>query len=274
MNRVQRYAEYSRRLGPLARFVLRNSHTHFREIRSHLSEKYVRGNGIEVGAGDYPMPLSPQSTVTYVDRVPREIYAKQYHLDPSYMVVPSVLCEADKLPFPDDSLDFVIANHVIEHLENPLSGLSDWLRVLKPNGILVLGVPNRRANEYDFERRPESIEHLAHCSSKLEHLREFVEIVDELPQGSHGFEERFRTYREEDRRIHFHVFDAQSVLELLTHVRTTLGIPVTLLRAFHFKYGFEMIFVLRKSHGSVKTRAWDGVRNATLLAHSSFLGWM
>src|SRR5690606_28364016 len=42
----------------------------------------------------------------------------------------------------DDSFDFVHSSHCLEHLEDPVQGLSNWMRVLRPGGHLVVTVPD------------------------------------------------------------------------------------------------------------------------------------
>ncbi|MEJ2152051.1 MAG: class I SAM-dependent methyltransferase [Gemmatimonadota bacterium] len=49
--------------------------------------------------------------------------------------------ERGPLPMSVDSFDVVIASHVLEHLENASAALEDWMRVLRPGGLLILGVP-------------------------------------------------------------------------------------------------------------------------------------
>ena len=49
--------------------------------------------------------------------------------------------DATKLTFEDQSFDRVIAAHVLEHLVNPVDALKEWMRVLKPNGVLTLVLP-------------------------------------------------------------------------------------------------------------------------------------
>jgi len=53
-------------------------------------------------------------------------------------VVTIDLCE---LPFADNSFDFVVANHVLEHVSNAHQAFSEIQRVLKPNGIAITQVP-------------------------------------------------------------------------------------------------------------------------------------
>ena len=44
--------------------------------------------------------------------------------------------------FSDECFDVVTLNHVLEHVENPLALLSEIRRILRPDGLLVIGVPN------------------------------------------------------------------------------------------------------------------------------------
>jgi ubiquinone/menaquinone biosynthesis C-methylase UbiE/uncharacterized protein YbaR (Trm112 family) len=54
------------------------------------------------------------------------------------------LCLADvhELPYPDDAFDVVFFNHVLEHIRDDIAALRSVRRVLRPGGLLVLGVPN------------------------------------------------------------------------------------------------------------------------------------
>jgi ubiquinone/menaquinone biosynthesis C-methylase UbiE len=49
--------------------------------------------------------------------------------------------DATKLSFSDESFDRVIAAHVLEHLPNPHQVIREWVRVLKPGGVLSLVLP-------------------------------------------------------------------------------------------------------------------------------------
>jgi SAM-dependent methyltransferase len=43
---------------------------------------------------------------------------------------------------PDEQYDFVHSSHCLEHLIDPVEGLKNWFRVVKPNGYMVLIVPD------------------------------------------------------------------------------------------------------------------------------------
>lgn len=49
--------------------------------------------------------------------------------------------DGDKLPFEKDSFDRVIATHVLEHVLSPHLVLQEWVRVLKPGGVLSIVLP-------------------------------------------------------------------------------------------------------------------------------------
>jgi phosphatidylethanolamine/phosphatidyl-N-methylethanolamine N-methyltransferase len=49
--------------------------------------------------------------------------------------------DASRLSFADQSFDRVIATHVLEHLPEPHKVLREWIRVIKPDGILSIVLP-------------------------------------------------------------------------------------------------------------------------------------
>lgn len=83
--------------------------------------------------------LAGKAQWTAVEVVPRYIEACK---KAGYgAILEGVDLERQPLPVPDGSFDVVIASHVLEHLENAEDAWRDWLRVLKPGGHLLIGVP-------------------------------------------------------------------------------------------------------------------------------------
>ena len=92
--------------------------------------------------------------------------------------------------FPDRSLDFVIANHALEHSPDPYGTLLRWRRKLRRRGLLYFALPIAEKC-YDRGRPLTSLDHLiedhrlftALATDQIlevtrEHLREFMQISD------------------------------------------------------------------------------------------------
>jgi SAM-dependent methyltransferase len=53
------------------------------------------------------------------------------------------LARGEDLPFDDDSVDVAVLNHIYEHVVDPEAVVADIHRVLRPGGVLYLGVGHR-----------------------------------------------------------------------------------------------------------------------------------
>ena len=127
-----------------------------------------------------------------------------------------VVAPAHALPMADDSVDFVLASHVIEHVPDPIAALEEWDRVARRYVLLV--VPHR---DRTFDRgRP------------LTPLSELIE------RHRSGFA------HEEDR--HWSVWTYETFLELCEH----LGLEVIDGRDPDTKGGNGFALVLRAGRGS------------------------
>ncbi len=134
----------------------------------------ARGVGVEVGAGIAPSVLpAPGIEVTYVEACPLEEWPARYAksgkpgaLPPAELAARYVVGSAVSLDaFSEAGLDFVFSNHVFEHLANPILVLKNWLRVLKPGGVIAGVTPDPR---YTFDCR-QPIMTLTEALSEAEH---------------------------------------------------------------------------------------------------------
>jgi SAM-dependent methyltransferase len=55
------------------------------------------------------------------------------------------------LPFADNSFDWILCNHVLEHIPNDTKAMQELFRVLKPAGKALLQVPLDTARDSTFE---------------------------------------------------------------------------------------------------------------------------
>ncbi len=62
--------------------------------------------------------------------------------------VNDLTADVTDVPAQDGSLDYLLANHILEHLVDPLAALREWRRIIKPGGKLLLTAPNH-APDYD-----------------------------------------------------------------------------------------------------------------------------
>jgi len=54
-----------------------------------------------------------------------------------------LIMDAQKLQFPDEFFDFVFSFHALEHIADPRLALKEMNRVLKHQGVWVIGTPNK-----------------------------------------------------------------------------------------------------------------------------------
>jgi len=72
---------------------------------------------------------------------------------------------AENIPFPDNHFDFVVCRSLLHHLEDPIIGLKEAFRVLKPGGKFVCWDPNKAFFATLFRKifqRTERFSHLHH----------------------------------------------------------------------------------------------------------------
>ena len=93
----------------------------------NFSNRYFVGNGLDVGGGPDPLGL-------YVELFPRMQGVKVWDKEDG---------DAETLDgIEDGQFDFVHSSHCLEHLEDPLAGLQNWFRAVKPGGHLIVTVPD------------------------------------------------------------------------------------------------------------------------------------
>lgn len=151
------------------------------------------------------------------------------------------VAEASDLPMiSDQTYDFVVASHVLEHVANPLRALHEWKRVLRPQGVLLIILPDKRAT-FDHRRPHTPFEHLEADfqantqEDDLTHLDEVLELHDLGLDPGAGSSDQFRERCMRNsslRAMHHHVFRP----EVLVSMFNRLGMRVLHLaveRRFH-----------------------------------------
>ncbi len=55
------------------------------------------------------------------------------------------------LPFEDNTYDFILCNHVLEHIPDDTKAMKEIYRILKPGGMAILQIPQDLSREVTFE---------------------------------------------------------------------------------------------------------------------------
>ncbi len=186
---------------------------------------YIKGEGIEIGALQNPLPISKdQATVRYVDyKTTEELRTSYPELNNLSLVHIDYIGNAEDLSvLPNGSQNFVILNHVFEHLVNPIKALVEFNRVLKSGGIVFLTIPEK-TRTFDRNRPRTALEHIVSdyqdpsTDRDYEHFREFAGI--KYTYKNH-IEKEARKLFDENYSIHYHVFIEEDVNNVIAWCNT------------------------------------------------------
>jgi len=110
---------------------------------SELAHKYLDGlKGIEIGGGAHnPFNIKDCINVDYTKEM--TVFQTRQIKDCGEYLNVDIVANGDELPFEDDSLDYVLSSHVIEHFKNPIKTLKEWIRVVKPGGYIFTICPHK-----------------------------------------------------------------------------------------------------------------------------------
>lgn len=229
------------------------------QARRRRYANYLRGRGLEIGALGNPMPLPNASEVVYSDLLTPEqidsMYPGSRH--------PDIVSDSESFPtVASEEFDFVVANHVLEHVTDPIGALAEWHRIIKPEGLLLISLPDKRYT-FDATRPRTRLDHLIadHLSDanpqqrNLCHLVEWAEHVERLEPGSARFNEWIEAQQRNGFAVHNHVWILQDLVDLLLHVGDVHGAAFELVKWNDTSLlGNEFTLLLRRSRNSTPTR--------------------
>jgi len=108
-----------------------------KEIHQHFSRK-LSVNVLEGGGGsDTYIDVSSflDATITTID-------ISQVQLDENKYATHKILGDLHTYVYTPNSFDLVICMNVLEHLEDPIAAVRNFLPATRPNGLIVVGGPN------------------------------------------------------------------------------------------------------------------------------------
>ncbi len=166
---------------------------------SKLAHKYLDGlTGLEIGSSSHNSHgLAGSLNVAPSDD---EVF-RQAEIDLcGFYAQVDIVAEGDDIPVDDESQDYVISSHVLEHMPSLFNAFLEWNRIVKPGGYIYIVVPKRSEDPGD-KGRP--------ITSLFQALRSWREhwTVDTIPpdivKASGG------------QRGHIWVFTLESLLEVI-----------------------------------------------------------
>ncbi len=215
-------------------------------VRWFLAKEYLRGEGIEVGALDKPMRVPDGVRVRLCDRLTTEELRAHYGIPEAAPV--DFVCDAHTLETVESGTqDFVVANHVFEHMENPLLALQNWVRALKPGGVVFMAIPDKRFT-FDRDRQVTPLEHIldeqAHpektAANRTPH---YLEWIHDVEHEAGDVQARLEFLLAIQYSIHFHCWTATGLMELFSSASSSLGYEI---ECYRFNQP-ECIFVLKRN---------------------------
>jgi SAM-dependent methyltransferase len=202
------------------------------DARAEFAFRFLAGEGLEIGALARPLALPAWAKARNVDRMATaDLRAAYEELGDAELAEVDVVDDGERLEtVAADSQDFIVANHFLEHTEDPVGTILTHLGKLKPGGVLFYAVPDKRYT-FDHRREVTPVEHMVRdheegpAASRREHYDEYGTAVlgDEREREAPDFDERAaefaRRLESSDTSIHMHTFTAASFLALLLEIR-------------------------------------------------------
>jgi len=194
---------------------------------------FLEGFGLEIGALHNPARLNRTCTIEYADAISKKEAMLIFpEVNPKDLVDAQYIIDLDKTGLADITsakYDFVIMNHVIEHIANPIHVIAELFRVVKKEGYIVISAPDKT---YTFDRAREltTFTHLhGEYINKVnfvsnEHYQDFVEKCIPNIDKSDSVEMATQIQRAKSRREHAHVWDSNSFEQFMRQSFEVLGI--------------------------------------------------
>lgn len=125
-------------------------------ILSLIKNNYALGLDAGCGNGrDFSMLLQHTQTIIGIDFSPAMVAGARIKADRTLngRRIHLAMADVTRLPFQDNSFDFIVCSEVLEHVPNWQKALLEFYRLLKPNSTLIISTPNK-LSMYGLTRYP------------------------------------------------------------------------------------------------------------------------
>jgi SAM-dependent methyltransferase len=225
-------------------------------LRADIAAKYLTGSGIEIGALQRPLLLPARCRVKYIDRLITADLRNHYpELNVHPLTTPDIVDDGERLHhIANESQDFVIANHFLEHSQNPIDTINNLFRVLRTDGVLYMAIPDKRII-FDRTRPVTRFERLwqTYLSGVREDRTELYTewCIHSLNLSSEESAQMASQLLEQDYSIHFNVWGSEEIVSFFLGIKDRIGLPFDILGLFTTDN--ELIVLLKKVGGPAAT---------------------
>jgi SAM-dependent methyltransferase len=201
-----------------------------------LAFKYCQGIGAEFGPSSQNpfylekcFKIAPSDGVRYIDEsdlIDWHFYSIEQEKISNSTEKIDIVGDMQNIPLEDDSLDYIISSHVIEHEPNPIKAFLKISSKLKSNGVAFFIFPKRNQLQIDAVRPLTTLEQF------IDFYRQDINPL--TAQGSH--------------RTHYCVYSLQSFIKLInwSNLNVDLGWQIEAIEETDSKVGNGHTVVLRK----------------------------
>ena len=179
----------------------------------YLIKQYCRGKGVEIGPGSAPYSRHPQ-TIS-IDKFPS--------------IRVDIIGDTASIPLKDNSVDFILSSHCLEHCPDTLKVLKECKRVIRSGGIIFLILPHGERT-FDRGRQLTTLEHHLEDQRKgvdkgdQTHWEEFAKYSS--PQYDHRWTDQGRNkdgswnfeWIAANGHMHYHVWTQHEMIDVLKHI--------------------------------------------------------
>jgi SAM-dependent methyltransferase len=156
--------------------------------------------GLEIGAAAHnPFGLKTRNVASAEGA---EFYAEEQRAMGVEPAAVAIWAMADHIPVPNQSEDFVLSSHVLEHLPNVITAFVEWDRIVRDGGYVFMIVPLKGALPQDAGRELTSLDHFVECYRQGWNLD--THPTDGVPGGRMG---------------HYHTFTPDSLRDVVDWMR-------------------------------------------------------
>jgi SAM-dependent methyltransferase len=158
-------------------------------------------SGLEIGAAAYnSFGLNSRNVATAEGC---DFYAEEQRALGVEPAAVDIWAFGDRIPVPDQSEDFVLSSHVLEHLPNAIGAFLEWDRIVRDGGYIFMIIPLKGALPADEGRELTPLSHFIECYRRGFNID--THPIDDVPGGRMG---------------HYHTFTPDSTADLVDWMRS------------------------------------------------------